>query len=295
MEKKKNSKIKEYWNEKGKSLCFKILHIVCYVLSLGFIILCVYACANTNNKDNKQENVNKGLYKQNHNNLGLVYTGSEIDTYYLSLQVGDTDWLCYYCSYLINNNGEPLTSYIGENYTLFSLDTYDDVESGLIFNKACIYDAPNNSFKLVLACSSSSDNVVHNLGYIYYNVISSGNPDVSLGSFDVSLSTLDFNKLLSFLSDYELLISNDLLDNDSYDIYQFYLNYDVSGIFGGVTDSMTDFIDTIGNGLESSVEIFYDEDNSQLTAIGWLSVIVVAVGLTWSVFSIVSGLIRLRG
>ena len=67
----------------------------------------------------------------------------------------------------------------------------------------------------------------------------------------------------------------------------------VSAIFGGITSALTAFVSTLNSGLTAMVALFYD--NGALTVLGTLMTIVVAVSLCWTVFRIISGLIRLRG
>lgn len=67
----------------------------------------------------------------------------------------------------------------------------------------------------------------------------------------------------------------------------------VNDIFAGITSALQAFIGTLNSGLTSMVTLFYA--NGALTVVGTLMCIVVAVSLTWTVFRIISGLIRLRG
>lgn len=67
----------------------------------------------------------------------------------------------------------------------------------------------------------------------------------------------------------------------------------VADIFQGVADAMTNFISTLNSGITAMVSLFY-ADNS-LTLLGLLTCIVVGVSLTYFVFRLIMGLIRLRG
>lgn len=67
----------------------------------------------------------------------------------------------------------------------------------------------------------------------------------------------------------------------------------VADIFTSITSALTAFIGTLNSGLTEMVGLFYA--NGALTVVGTLMTIVVAVSLCWTVFRIISGLIRLRG
>ena len=68
----------------------------------------------------------------------------------------------------------------------------------------------------------------------------------------------------------------------------------ISAIFSGITTALTAFVGTLNSGLTAMIALFYDSTDG-LTVIGTLMVIVVAVSLCWTVFRLISGLIRLRG
>lgn len=67
----------------------------------------------------------------------------------------------------------------------------------------------------------------------------------------------------------------------------------VADIFQALTDALTAFISTLNSGITAMTALFY-ADNS-LTVLGTLSVIVVAVSLTYWLFRLLIGLIRMRG
>lgn len=67
----------------------------------------------------------------------------------------------------------------------------------------------------------------------------------------------------------------------------------VQDIFQGIADAMTNFISTLNSGITSMVALFYADN--QLTLLGVLTTIVVGVSLTYFVFRLIMGLIRLRG
>lgn len=67
----------------------------------------------------------------------------------------------------------------------------------------------------------------------------------------------------------------------------------VQDIFQGIADAMTNFISTLNSGITGMVALFYADN--QLTLLGVLTTIVVGVSLTYFVFRLIMGLIRLRG
>ena len=67
----------------------------------------------------------------------------------------------------------------------------------------------------------------------------------------------------------------------------------VADIFSSITSALTAFIGTLNSGLTAMVDLFYHA--GQLTVVGVLMTIVVAVSLAWTLFRIITGLIRLRG
>lgn len=68
----------------------------------------------------------------------------------------------------------------------------------------------------------------------------------------------------------------------------------VSAIFSALTEALSNFISTLGSGITAMTALFYDSTNG-LTVLGTLSVIVVAVSLTYWLFRLIIGLIRMRG
>lgn len=69
--------------------------------------------------------------------------------------------------------------------------------------------------------------------------------------------------------------------------------YMVSAIFTGITSSVTAFIGTLNSGITGMLALFYDD--SALTVLGTLTVIVVGVSLVYFLFRLIMGLARLRG
>ena len=67
----------------------------------------------------------------------------------------------------------------------------------------------------------------------------------------------------------------------------------VADIFRALTDALTAFISTLNSGITAMTALFYA--NNSLTVLGTLSVIVVAVSLTYWLFRLLIGLIRMRG
>ena len=67
----------------------------------------------------------------------------------------------------------------------------------------------------------------------------------------------------------------------------------VADIFQAITSALTAFINTLNSGITAMTALFYAD--SQLTVLGTLCVIVVAVSLAYWLFRLIIGLIRLRG
>lgn len=68
----------------------------------------------------------------------------------------------------------------------------------------------------------------------------------------------------------------------------------VSAIFQALTDALTAFISTLGSGITAMTALFYNSETG-LSVLGTLCVIVVAVSLTYWLFRLIIGLIRMRG
>lgn len=68
----------------------------------------------------------------------------------------------------------------------------------------------------------------------------------------------------------------------------------VADIFQALTDALSAFISTLNSGVQAMTALFY-VNGTGLTVLGTLSVIVVAVSLTYWLFRLLIGLIRMRG
>ena len=66
-------------------------------------------------------------------------------------------------------------------------------------------------------------------------------------------------------------------------------------IFSSLSSVFTNFIITLNTGVNSVIALFYDSANTQLTLLGTITTIVVGVAITYFLFRLVIGLIRLRG
>lgn len=119
---------------------------------------------------------------------------------------------------------------------------------------------------------------------------------------------VNFNSLSGFIgnkfsstNDVGFFISNDGYTNWDNFISAIQLDIQANessindGIFETLTDSVVAFVGSIGSGIVAMTSVFYDSANSQLTTIGLLSVIVVAVSLAYFLFRLLIGLIRMRG
>ena len=67
----------------------------------------------------------------------------------------------------------------------------------------------------------------------------------------------------------------------------------VQGIFEGISSAITNFVQTLNNGITAMIGLFWS--NNALTLLGVLTTIVVGVSITYFLFRMVMGLIRLRG
>lgn len=68
----------------------------------------------------------------------------------------------------------------------------------------------------------------------------------------------------------------------------------VAAIFEALTSALTAFINTLNSGVTAITALFWTQADG-LTVLGTLSVIVVAVSLTYFLLRLLFGLIRMRG
>lgn len=268
----------------------------------------MYACANTNNKDNKEVNFNKGLFKENHYNIIYSQNNNNPTQYYWQYEEDFYDLLNGY-NYLFSSLSRDQCSILDDDLDQYNGNSYQYAILGNGEYRLCAgsdnyYDSDNDTdveYNYFILGNLGNNSVYEDTKIFFNKTFVSYSPYLTISVIPNSEA---YNNIVRRLSSYNFIYNidyhSDVNDVDvMYVSNSFYAPYfyglESDDVFGGVTNGMTDFIDTVGKGLESSFEIFYDEDNSQLTAIGWLSVIVVAVGLSWTLFSIVSGLIRLRG
>lgn len=68
----------------------------------------------------------------------------------------------------------------------------------------------------------------------------------------------------------------------------------VADIFGALTTALQSFISTLGSGITAMTALFWTQADG-LSVLGTLCIIVVAVSLTYWLFRLLIGLIRMRG
>lgn len=268
--------------ETKKQKIIKILKRIGIGLSIGFnfLFLLAFIIGSTSNKkqvncclaesDNFVEKVNNELPKR--------YVSYNDESYTITLSADELNDIVFsnfntYAFSVYNSEDNVLVSlsYLGYNYSV-SVQTGD--EGHYIFE-------------------SSYNGIADNLYPISFNSDGGGYYTDDYFRYNGSIGEFSDSVIFTFRSSYYLnvksAIQSDLGDSgDSSDSIN-------DGIFETLTDSVGAFIGSIGSGITSMVAVFYDSANSQLTTIGLLSVIVVAVSLSYFLFRLIIGLIRMRG
>lgn len=105
---------------------------------------------------------------------------------------------------------------------------------------------------------------------------------------------LDFDRIYSVVREFELVIYHDILFSDfTYDsAYLTVETYEVEPSSTRLTSVFTDIMDWITSGLNSVQGVFYA--NNQLTMLGTLAVIGVAVGVAFLIIGVVQKFLKLR-
>ena len=260
--------------ETKKQKIIKILKRIGMGLSIGFNIVFLLAIIIGSTANKKQVNccfaesenvVEKLDIKQdNKRNVSINTTTSQVFIYNTDL------------SFTFNNFA----------YFLFENDEYIDFT-----NSVEVYSLDEEIIYQYYDSGAIND---HESAYLsFYNSVNELYVNFNNFAFD--------NNKFNTTNNVGFIISNDSYSN--WDSFLIAIELDIqensgdinSGIFETLTEGVIEFIGSIGSGIVAMTSVFYDSVNSELTTIGLLSVIVVAVSLSYFLFRLIIGLIRMRG
>lgn len=247
------------------------------LLSILFIVLCVVAGVN-NGKKNKSNNsvptnTNEIVEVQHRNKLNPKYASYDDSLHTIELSVDDLDDFTF----------ENLFTYLS---TVSNADQPNIVCDGT-------YSFNNKNNYSIAFKNTTNDYVLFLVGdYSDFNDQTGGSADrdYEFYSTDDDMGVVAYSSMIIYCSssnysDIKFAIQLDLGESSGGDIN--------SNIFTTLTSSVVSFIGSLSSGIVAMESVFYA--NGDLTTIGLLSVIVVAISLAYFLFRLLIGLIRMRG
>lgn len=243
--------------DKIKRIFKRIYVAITSIISVIFVICVVVACSQGNKKQN--------------NNVQVACAESEV----IDIRYDNKKFVSYNDeSYEISLSVQELNTYSFESlYEWVTTDT-NVMDCKLIYEGVNYNASSNNEWT-----GSNGIIQISSISYMFqFKTVG--------GSFGNFTNPMIFKGNASNYATIKALIE-EVLPSDEGNIND--------GIFETLTESTVSFIGSLNSGIQEMTAVFYDSANNNLTTIGLLSVIVVAVSLCYWLFRLIIGLIRMRG
>lgn len=283
-------KIKEERILKLKKIGFWSLNIFCYICSFLFIILLIISLSTpkSSSKSSPKNVINQIQYRLDSSESESVSESEEV-IYPIYDDVNHTITLS---AYILNNYDFPnLTEYIQNNTTGYNTWSISYNSNNYSYGNRSQNVSATPDYFLVFNYSHDTyytnririnySNTPNRFSYYYEN----SNNVTGFSEFESDIIFTPYNGY----SNIKTAIQTDVLANQEQDVD---VNYD---IFGSITQTISNFLNTLNEGVESVIDLFWDSDNNQLTTLGGLTTIVIGVAVAFFLFRLLIGLIRLRG
>lgn len=260
--------------EKGNK-AKKVFKRVAVGLSIAFNVffasVLAVGCATSGKKSNTTKKVNNEVVYRD-NRVQPKYASYDDEGHYITLNYDE----------LNNVSFNNFSNYLGENYD-------NDLE--VVISEIYTFDGDT---RVYYQC----DDFDFSLGSFYFSYVNDADAYIKFESYHFYKEWNDTRT--NFDDNVSLTLS---IGSSYYEGVKSAIQSDInpssgnitSDIFTAVSDTMGGFINTLNSGVGEMVNMFYDSTNNQLTTLGTLVVIVVAVALAYWLFRFIIGLIRLRG
>lgn len=260
-------KIKEERVLKLKKIGFWSLNIFCYICSFLFIILLIISLATPKKSNNTSpKNVINQIQYRLDTSEETIYPIYDDESYQITLSVEQVN------NYSFSNLNSYLSNLVSTSINL-------NYNSSLWFpniidNVYEWYNERTYTFIYPKICINSNNN------FVYY-----------LTSEDLEgTRNFEYNFIFScnsvYYEDLKTAIQADVSAN------QPGVNHD---IFDSFTQTITNFLNTLNEGVENVINLFWNSTDNELTLLGGLTTIVIGVAVAFFLFRLLLGLIRLRG